>query len=81
MTYKQKITKIGKSMGIIIPKEIRDSLGITLDTELYLEPGADNKTIVLSSEKPDTVIDPQFFELVKKVDKQYSVALKELATE
>jgi len=79
MTHKQKIMKIGNSMGIIIPKEIRDSLSITLGTELYLELGADKKTIVLNSEEPDTRVDPQFFELVKRVDEQYSAALRKLS--
>jgi putative addiction module antidote len=79
MVLKQKITKIGNSMGIIIPKEIRNALGIDLNTEFYLKPGADNKTIILDKEKPETKVDPQFYKLVKSVGKQYHSALKELA--
>jgi len=80
MTYKQKLTKIGNSVGIVIPKEIRDFLGIDVGSELYLETGIDNKTIVLNHEKPGTKVDPSFFELIKKIDKQYSTALKKLAS-
>jgi putative addiction module antidote len=80
MTYRQKLTKIGNSIGIVIPKDIRNLLGIGLGSEVYLEPGLDNKTIVLNSKEQKTSIDPQFFELVKDVDKQYSKALKELAS-
>lgn len=79
MTYQQKLTKIGNSIGIVIPKEIRDLLKIELGSEIYLEPGVDKKTLTLNTEKPTTKVDPQFFELVKSIDKQYSAALKELA--
>ncbi len=80
MIFKQKLTKIGNSIGIVIPKDIRDLLGIDLGTEVYLEPGINNKTVILNPKKPNTKIDPQFFELVKTIDKQYSTALRELAS-
>lgn len=80
MVYKQKLTKIGNSVGVILPKELRNTLGIDLGAEVYLETNLDNKTVVLNSSKPNNKIEPQFFELVKEVDKQYSSALKELAS-
>lgn len=80
MTYKQKLTKIGNSVGIVIPKELRNLLGIDVGSELYLENSMDNKTIILNSEKPSQEVDPQFFELLKEVDKQYSASLKELSS-
>ncbi len=80
MVFNQKLTKIGNSVGIVIPKDLRKLLGIDVGSELYIEGGADQKTIILNKEKPSTKVDPQFFELVKKVDKQYENALRELAS-
>jgi putative addiction module antidote len=80
MTYKQKLTKIGNSAGIIIPKDMRELLGIKLGAEIYIHPSSDNKTLILNPQKPTPDIDPQFFDLVKKVDEKYSRALQELAS-
>src|SRR3990167_2652977 len=37
MTYKQRLTKIGNSVGIIIPKPLLDTLGLEVGKELSLE--------------------------------------------
>jgi putative addiction module antidote len=80
MTYNQKLTRIGNSVGVVIPKELRDLLNLEVGSELYIQSDADNKTIVLSKEKPGTKVDAQFFELVKEIGKQYETSLKELAS-
>ncbi|OGC48776.1 hypothetical protein A3F07_02465 [candidate division WWE3 bacterium RIFCSPHIGHO2_12_FULL_38_15] len=79
MVFKQKLTKIGNSIGVIFPKEIRDLLGIDLGSEVYIQPGLDEKTLIVNVKEPTSKVDPQFFELVKKVTRQYSNALRELS--
>ncbi len=79
MAYKQKLTKIGNSVGIIIPKKIRNKLNLNVDSEVYLEPRETDESIVLTKRAPKTKLDPNFFKIVKEVDKKYSQALEELA--
>ena len=79
MVFKQKLTKIGNSIGVIFPKEIRDLVGIDLGSEVYIQPGLDEKTLIVNVKEPTSKVDPQFFELVKKVTQQYSNALRELS--
>jgi len=80
MKYKQKLTKIGNSVGVIIPKEIRDAFVIGAGTEVFLEPSKVDRSIAINIESPGNKIDPKFFELVKSIDNQYSQALKQLAS-
>lgn len=79
MYFKQKLTKIGNSIGVVFPKEIRDLLGVNLGSEVYIQPGLDANTLIVNVKEPKSKIDPQFFELVKSVDQQYSKALSELS--
>ena len=50
MTYKQKLTKIGNSVGLIIPKQLLDSLGLDVGKEVFLEQ-VQNKVIVNTEEQ------------------------------
>ena len=79
MYFKQKLTKIGNSIGVVFPKEIRDLLGVNLGSEVYIQSGLDANTLIVNVKEPKSKIDPQFFELVKSVDQQYSKALSELS--
>lgn len=79
MTYKQKITQIGNSLGIIIPKKLRESLGLELGKEVHVGESAKGNQLIITTEEADISIDPTFFKLLKKVDQKYSKALKELA--
>jgi len=79
MTFKQRLTKIGNSVGIVFPKEIRELLGVELGSEVFLRPNVDAKTIIINVTESKEKVDPQFFELVKSVDQQYSKALEELS--
>jgi len=80
MKYKQKLTKIGNSVGVVIPKEIRDIFEISAGSEVFLEPSRLGKSIIINVESLGKKIDPQFFNLVKSIDNQYSQALKQLAS-
>lgn len=77
MTYKQRIKKIGNSYGIILPKTLRDRVGLSENTSVNLTPSADGKSLILSTEKPK--IDPDFFSLLDSVSKEYKEALDALA--
>ena len=69
-----KVTQIGNSLGIILPKEVAAKLQVDKGDALYLIPTADGYEI--------TPYDPEFVEQVeaaKVVAKQYKNALRELA--
>ena len=77
MTYKQKLTKIGNSVGIILPKQLLDSLGMGLGTEIYVEQVQEK--IILEKEISSSV-SPEFLRIAEKVGKKYSSAFEELAS-
>lgn len=77
MTYKRKLTKIGNSVGIILPKQLLDSLGMGLGTELYVEQVQDK--IILEKEAGNSV-SPEFLRIAEKVGNKYSRAFEELAS-
>ncbi len=76
MTYKQKLTKIGNSVGLIIPKQLLDSLGLDVGKEVFLEQ-VQNKVIVNTEEQSS--ISPEFLQVAESIGKRYSAAFKELA--
>lgn len=77
MTYKQKLTKIGNSIGIIIPKQLLDSLGLDVGNEVYLEQVQDK---VVLDKNETTSITPEFLEIAENIGRRYSDAFKELAS-
>ena len=81
MTFKQKLTKIGNSVGLILPKDLREALGIDAGAEVYLELDEGTDTIVLTTKRrrPE-VSDSEYNKLMESVSKQYSEALEELAS-
>lgn len=81
MVYKQKLTKIGNSFGVILPKDLRNLLNISIGTEVHLQPSEDGQSVILSVGSTKMKADPMFFELVKAVDREYTDVLKQLASE
>lgn len=77
MTYKQKLTKIGNSVGIIIPKQLLERLGLDVGNEVYLEQVQDK--VILDRNEP-TSITPEFLKVAESIGNRYSKAFKELAT-
>lgn len=82
MVYKQKLSKIGNSIGLTLPKVIRDQLNFKLGQEVYVQEDLENKNIIISS-KPlqdaNRQTSPEFYELLKTVSNKYSEALQKLA--
>lgn len=82
MIYKQKFTKIGNSVGITIPKVLRDSMNLSIGSEVYLRESEKVNEILISLEdknETQSEVDKDFYYLVKTINKKYSKALKELA--
>lgn len=77
MTYKQKLTKIGNSVGIIIPKQLLESLGLRAGNEVYLEQVQDK---VILDKNETTSVAPEFLKVAESVGERYSQAFKELAS-
>jgi putative addiction module antidote len=76
MTYKQKLTKIGNSVGIIIPRQLLDSLGLDIGCEIYLERIQDK---VILSTNENTSVTPEFLKVAESIGDRYSQAFKDLA--
>ncbi len=76
MTYKQKLTKIGNSVGLIIPKQLLDSLGLDIGKDVFLEQVQD-KFVVTTQEQSS--ISPEFLKVAESIGKRYSAAFSELA--
>lgn len=76
MTYKQKLTKIGNSVGIIIPKQLLDSLGLDVGNEVYLEQIQDK---VIMDRNETSSVTPEFLKVAESIGNRYSKAFKELA--
>ena len=76
MNYKQKLTKIGNSVGLILPKALLDSLGLDIGSDIYLEQIQDK--VILEKENSETV-SPDFLKIAESVGKRYKSAFKELA--
>jgi len=77
MTYKQKLTKIGNSVGIIIPKQLLESLGLNVGNEIYLVQVQDR--VVLDKNEAASV-SPEFLKVAESIGDRYSKAFEELAS-
>ena len=71
---KLKLTRVGNSIGVILPKEVLDRLNVEVGDELTLTQVPDGVT--LSSRDAD--FDAQM-ESARKIMKKYRNALRELA--
>ena len=80
MVYKQKLTKIGNSYGITIPKALRDKLKLKPEKDVFLI-NEDDSDILTLSDKPvlQTDVTPDFQRLLQRASTTYSKALTELA--
>lgn len=77
MTYKQKLTKIGNSIGIIIPKQLLDNLNLDVGNEVYLEQ-VQNKVVLDKNET--TSVTPEFLKVAESIGNRYSQAFEELSS-
>lgn len=82
MVYKQKLSKIGNSVGLTLPKSIRDKLDFKLGQDVYVQEDPRTKNVVISVMPVQDIefqISPEFYSLLKSVSTKYSKALEKLA--
>ena len=76
MKYVQKLTKIGNSVGIIIPSQILEKLKIDVGSQVFVEQVQDKLLI----EKEDSGnISPEFMKVAESLADRYNKAFEELA--
>lgn len=78
----QKIIQIGNSTGIIIPKSLLDQVGLQAGNEVEIQEDKNNKSLILvkkGTQIKSSSINTHFLNILEKVNKNYSSALKELA--
>ena len=76
MTYEQKLTKIGNSVGVIIPSEVLKRLKLTSGSKVFLEQVQDQ---ILVKKTENTYVSPEFLRAAEKVSDKYKKAFRELA--
>ena len=78
----QKIIQIGNSTGVIIPKTLLDEIGLQTGQEVEIEQDKYNNSLIIvkkGAKAQTSSISTHFLKILDKVNKQYGVALKELA--
>ena len=78
----QTIIKIGNSSGIILPKELMAQVGLKTGSKVQLEQALNGQgfSVVKGGKNvAHSSITPYFLNIVEKVNKRYSSALKSLA--
>lgn len=75
----QTVIKVGNSIGVIIPQSLK--AGFKPGDKIIVEKGANGAIIATKkgSKKAVASIDPQFLQIVERVNKRYAAAFKELA--
>ena len=77
----QSIVQIGNSVGLIIPKEVKEKLGLKKGSKVVVEVSRDSKSMVISrvGTARGATITPEFLEWLSAFNKEYGPALDELA--
>lgn len=79
----QRAIQIGNSVGVVIPKIIRNQLGIKLGDQIVVEPDISGHGAVLRKNgklAKSSSVTPEFLSWLETFNKRYGRALKELAT-
>ncbi len=79
---KRKITAIGNSQGVLIPKEYLNRLGLQKGSEVEIQIDETNGRIMIyavAEELRDQGITPEFAREVREFIEEYRPALKNLA--
>jgi putative addiction module antidote len=76
MKYSQKLTKIGNSVGIIIPRQVLEKLGIGAGSEVFVEQVQDK---LLIQKEDSSSISPEFLKIAESLADKYEDAFRELA--
>lgn len=78
----QTIIRVGNSVGVILPKTVRDQVGFKPGDKVFVEPDRNGHSLVLHKKgkgiKPITIT-PEFYNWLEGFNKRYGKALQELA--
>lgn len=83
--FTQKLYRTGNSVAVTIPKQLLEQLNLKEGSEVWLEKVTDSNALVISDKKKikeakaKTSITPEFMKWLEGFNKQYGIALKELA--
>lgn len=78
----RKVTKVGNSLGITVPQDIFNLLGVNLGDIVSLEVNNNNDEIIIKKTKKVSLpkdVDPMFLDIVSDVFERYDETLKGLA--
>lgn len=77
----QTVFKAGNSDVIAIPPAVKKKTGIKTGSKIIVDVASDGKTIVVNEvgKSKKTSLTPKFFEWLEEFNKEYGVALSELA--
>ncbi len=76
----QKIIQIGNSTGIIFPKDLLEKKGLKAGAQVFIEENTDDNLIIISKNKGAySSITPAFIKILEKINKNYGIALRDLA--
>jgi putative addiction module antidote len=75
MIYKTKVQKIGNELGIVLPAEVLDTIGVKAGDPLYITQASGN-ALRLTSDRLDFAAKMQ---IAEECMKRYPNALRELA--
>ena len=76
MKYTQRLTKIGNSVGIIIPNHILENLKIGVGTNVFVEQVQDK---LLIEKENSSNISPEFMKVAESLADRYKEAFEELS--
>mgnify|MGYP001617476583 CR=1 FL=1 len=76
MKYAQKLTKIGNSIGVIIPSRVLEMLKIGPGTQVFIELIQDK---LLIEKENSSNISPEFMKVVESLAGRYKDAFEELS--
>lgn len=82
ITMKQQVVRVGNSVGVIIPKALKEQMGLEAGTTVVVEPAFGGRAILISKQESDFGVsfdNQKLAALIEKVNRLYSTAFKELA--
>lgn len=76
MTYEQKLTKIGNSVGIIFPKQLLEKLNLKEGNTLFIQEMNDK---VIIEKDSSSSVSPEFLKIAENVGERYTQAFEDLS--
>lgn len=78
----QTLVRVGNSVGVILPKTVREQVGFKPGDKILVEPDKNGHSLILHKKgkaERTTTITPEFYNWLERFNKRYGKALQELA--